>query len=137
MKHKKPEVKVFGVEPVLADDAKKSLQAKKLIPNEKYPKTLCDGLRTSMNQKTFDHMIKYVDDVILVTDEETKKAMEFLLTRMKICVEPSAAIAAAVVMNEALNEKYLKECNNIVVILTGGNFDYFTPFLKATSSSTT
>ncbi|XP_063714793.1 serine racemase-like [Symsagittifera roscoffensis] len=124
IKYKYPNAKVYAVEPDTADDAKRSFDSKTLIRNETYPTTICDGLRTSMSEITLAHMLKHVDDVILVSDSDTASAARFFLRRMKICVEPSGAIGAAVLMNKNNLEKYFKNCENIVIFVCGGNFDY-------------
>ena len=77
-----------------------------------------------MSEITLAHMLKHVDDVILVSDSDTASAARFFLRRMKICVEPSGAIGAAVLMNKNNLEKYFKNCENIVIFVCGGNFDY-------------
>ena len=125
LKSRNPKIKIYGVEHGNATNAKLSFDQKRLTQPESLPKTLCDGLgNTTLSDLTFDHILKYVDDVISVPDEETAKAVKFIMYRMKIAVEPSAAIAAAVLMNPENIEKYFKDCKNIVVVLSGGNFDY-------------
>ncbi|XP_075258145.1 serine racemase-like [Convolutriloba macropyga] len=126
IKYKYPNAKVFAVEPETANDAKRSFDTRTLTPNENYPTTICDGLRTSMSEITFNHMMANVDNVMLVSDEETAKATRFLLSRMKMCVEPSGAVGVAALMNDNNVNKYLKGLKNIVVFISGGNFDFLT-----------
>ncbi|NIM98890.1 pyridoxal-phosphate dependent enzyme, partial [Candidatus Saccharibacteria bacterium] len=64
-----PEIKVIGCEPKNADDAYRSIQAGHIIPSE-YPDTVADGLRTSLGDKTFPIIQKFVDDVLLATEEQ-------------------------------------------------------------------
>ncbi|XP_075261243.1 uncharacterized protein LOC142352964 [Convolutriloba macropyga] len=125
MKVKKPNIKVFGVEHSNALNAKRSFDQKSLFIPEDLPPTICDGLgNTHLSQLTLEHILEYVDDIIPVPDKESIHAVKFLMYRMKMAVEPSGAIAAAVLMNRKNIEKYFYGCNNIVVILSGGNFDY-------------
>lgn len=114
-----PKIRVFGVEPELADDWHQSLQAGKRIEIPP-PRTIADGLRTpSPGAITFPIVRELVEDVLLVSEEEIKLAMRFLLTRMKILVEPSGAVAAAAV----LQKKPPAGLRSVGVIISGGNVD--------------
>lgn len=110
--------KVIGVEPMLADDALKSLKAGYIIPST-YPDTIADGLRTSLCERTFNIIREYVDDVITVSEIEIIEAMRFLWERMKIIVEPSGAVPLAAI----LSKKVLVENKKVGAILSGGNID--------------
>ncbi len=113
-----PELKVFGVEPALANDWFLSLQSgeRQTIPS---PQTIADGLRTpAPGELTFRIVDEDVDGVLLVSEEEIKATMRFLLTRMKMLVEPSGAVAAAAVLHGKL-----PEVRRIGIILSGGNVD--------------
>ena len=115
----RPEIRVFGVEPALANDWYLSLQSGKRteIPS---PPTIADGLRTPMpGQLTFSIASRLVDGVLLVSEEEMKAAMRFLLTRTKLLVEPSGAVAAAAV----LHSKVPGNAQRTAIILSGGNVD--------------
>lgn len=118
-KNLRPSIKVFGVEPELANDWYLSLQAGKrteIAP----PATLADGLRTPMpGVITFPMVQAMADGVELVSEEEIKAAMRFLLTRLKILTEPSGAVAAAAVLFKRLPAAV----RSIGVILSGGNVD--------------
>jgi threonine dehydratase len=110
--------KVIGVEPTGADDAFRSLRDNKIYPSVK-PKTIADGLLTSFSNRTFNIAKKYVDRVLLVNDSEIIDAMRLIYERMKIVVEPSAAVTlAAVIKNpECFSNK------RVCCILSGGNVD--------------
>ena len=112
------DTKVVAVEPEKADDAYRSFNKKKLYPSN-YPNTIADGLRTSLCEKTFEIILKNVDEIITVTEEEIINAMKFLWTRMKIIVEPSGAVSLAGVLKKARQHKNKK----IGVIISGGNID--------------
>lgn len=110
--------KVIGAEPEGADDAKKSLQTGAIVPSIN-PKTIADGLLTSLGTITFEIIKKYVYDIITVSDEAIIKAMRLIWERMKIIVEPSAAITLGLLL-----EKKIDIINKrIGLILSGGNVD--------------
>lgn len=119
-----PNSKVIGVEPCLADDALRSLKAGYIIPST-YPETIADGLRTSLSERTFNIIRKFVDDVITVSEKEILEAMRFLWERMKIIVEPSGAVPLAAI----LSKKVKVENKKIGAILSGGNID-IEPFFQ-------
>lgn len=112
-------IQVFGVEPELADDWRRSLQAGERIEIPP-PLTIADGLRTPLPGKlTFPLVQALVDDVLLVSEEEIKGTVRFLLSRMKILTEPSGAVAPAAVLMRKLTGRI----GSIGVILSGGNID--------------
>ncbi len=114
-----PRLKVFGVEPTAGNDFYLSIRAGERIGIEA-PNTIADGLRTPKpGALTFPIVKEYVEDVLLVTEEEIKAAMRFLLTRMKMVVEPSGAVAAAAV----LTGKMPNELTRVGVLVSGGNVD--------------
>lgn len=113
-----PETKVIAAEPAGADDAFRSIRDDKIYPSVK-PNTICDGLLTSLGDKTFPIIKKYVNEIITVSDEVTIKAMHLIFERLKIVVEPSAAVTLAIVMDNP--EKFAGK--NVGLILSGGNVD--------------
>ena len=115
---------IFGVEPQLANDAYRSIEAGYIIPST-YPNTIADGLRTSLSERTFNFIKKYVDGILTVSELEIIKAMRFLWERMKIIVEPSGAVPLAALFSGDLNVKNKK----IGLIISGGNID-LNPFFK-------
>jgi threonine dehydratase len=110
--------KVIAAEPKGADDAYRSLKAGSIVPSVN-PKTISDGLRTSLGDLTFPIIRKYVSEIITVGEQETIDAMRLIWERMKIIVEPSAAVgfAAALARRDELKGK------KIGIILSGGNVD--------------
>jgi len=113
-----PNAQVLGVEPSLADDAYRSIQAGYIIPSD-YPNTIADGLRTSLCQRTFDIIKKYVDQIVTVSEIEIIEAMRFLWERMKIIVEPSGAVPLAALLSKKMGVSNKK----IGLIISGGNID--------------
>ena len=118
-KHLAPNCKVIGVEPAAGDDATQSFVKKRLITIA-VPDTIADGARTpSLGKLTFPIVLRYVDDMLTVTDAELTRAMFFLWERMKIIVEPTGALAFAALFTGKIPAKNLK----VGVILSGGNVD--------------
>lgn len=115
----KPEVRIIGVEPETGNDTFLSLEAGE-ITAVAGSTIIADGLRTSQpGDLTFPILQQYVDGIVLVSEEEIKSAMQFVIERTKQLIEPSAATGVAAVLAGkagAANEK-------IVVVLSGGNID--------------
>ncbi len=114
-----PRIRLFGVEPELANDTYLSLQAGRRIEIPP-PATIADGLRSPHpGEITFPILRSHLEAVLLVSEDEIKEAVRFLLTRMKILTEPSGAVPAAAV----LRGKLPHDIQNVGVILSGGNVD--------------
>jgi threonine dehydratase len=112
------ETRVIGAEPAAADDAKRSLQAGEILPSGD-PKTIADGLRTSLGARPFSVLRRLVDDIVTASEAEILDAMRFVCERMKLVIEPSAAVPVAPVLNRTLDVTGLR----VGVILSGGNVD--------------
>ncbi len=125
-----PAIKVIGCEPKNADDAYRSKKAGYIIPSEN-PDTIADGLRTSLGDKTFPIIRDLVDEICLATEEGIITAMRHIFERMKIVVEPSAAVPVAVLPSGQLNVTDRR----VGVIISGGNVD-FTEFFQQMLKST-
>ena len=113
-----PEIKLFGAEPKNADDAYRSFKNKKLFPPVK-PNTIADGLLTALSELTFKIISEKADDILTVSEEAIIEAMKLIWERMKIVVEPSAAVPLGVVME---NKSFFKN-RKTGLILSGGNID--------------
>jgi len=113
-----PDCKVIAAEPAGADDAFRSFHEKKIIPSVN-PKTIADGLLTSLGERNFAIIIKNVDDIVTVSEDKIVEAMRMIWERMKIIIEPSSATALAVV----LEKPDLFRSKRTGIILTGGNVD--------------
>ncbi len=108
----------YGSEPLGADDAYRSFKSGKLIPMVN-PNTIADGLRTSLGDKGFPIIQKYVKDIFTVEEQEIIDALQLVWERMKIIIEPSCAVPlAAVIKNKALFKN-----KAVGIIITGGNVD--------------
>ncbi|GEM_PF-53554 len=113
-----PEVRVIAAEPAQADDAFRSFTQRTFIPSVN-PNTIADGLRTSLGSLTFPIILAFVDQIITVSEESIIAAMRLLWERMKVVVEPSAAVPLAALMEE----HKLFRGKKIGIILSGGNAD--------------
>src|ERR1700735_75251 len=114
----KPEVRVIGVEPAGADDAARSLKAGHIIPMLE-PRTIADGLKTSLGQRPFAEIMRLVDDIVTVREESIVQAMRQVWEVMKLIVEPSGAVSYAAVVEGRIAASGAK----IGIILSGGNLD--------------
>ncbi len=115
----RPGIRVFGVEPALANDWYLSLESGRRVEIPS-PPTIADGLRTPVpGHLTFSIVSRLVDGVLLVSEDEIKATMRFLLTRTKLLVEPSGVVAAAAL----LHHKVPGNPERVGVILSGGNVD--------------
>ncbi len=112
--------KIVGAEPEGADDAFRSKQAGELIP-QTAPRTIADGLLTSMGQLTWPFIRDMVNQIVTVSDDEIVSAMRLFLERTKLMIEPSSATALAAVLSDKLMN--LPPARNIGIILSGGNVD--------------
>jgi threonine dehydratase len=116
----RPDMRVFGVEPELANDWCLSLQRGEPIEIPP-PATIADGLRTlAPGVVTFPIVRQLVESVLTVSEEEIKATVRFLLSRMKMLVEPSGAVPAAA----ALYRKLPAVAGPLGIILSGGNMDF-------------
>ena len=119
IKAKNPKVEIIGVEPENANAMWLSLK-QNIITEKENVNTIADGLALKKpGIKPFNIVRKYVDDVVLVTEDEIKKALVFLLERAKLLVEPSGAVSIAAAIS---NQLKLKD-KEVVVVLSGGNID--------------
>ncbi|MFM1653344.1 threonine/serine dehydratase [Brevibacillus sp. B_LB10_24] len=119
IKESRPRVQVIGVEPALANDTYLSRQRGQItsIPASS---TIADGLRTSQpGDLTFPIVMKYIDDIVLISEEEIRQAFCFVMERMKQMIEPSSATTVAAAMFGKLPFTGKK----VVTVISGGNVD--------------
>ncbi len=115
-----PTCRVIGVEPALADDASRSWRLGEIVVLPAVPDTLADGLRTRfIGRRNLAVMRRHVADMITVSEAEIQEAWRFALERLKLVVEPSAAVPLAAL----LGRQVPAEWRRIGVILSGGNVD--------------
>jgi len=114
-----PGCRVIGVEPAAGDDATRSFRTKKL-QSVHNPQTVADGARTaSLSEMTFTLMLQYVSSMTTVDDRALLDAMFYLWERLKLIVEPTAALGAAA----AFDGNIVTRGDRVGVMLTAGNVD--------------
>jgi threonine dehydratase len=111
-------IRVIAGEPELADDAYRSMQAGEILPSVN-PKTVADGLLTSLGTLTFPIICERVEQIVTVSEQGIIDSMKFIWERAKLVIEPSAAVAVAVLWEKKIDLTGLK----VGVILSGGNVD--------------
>jgi threonine dehydratase len=118
-----PSVKVIGVEPELAADAQASLRAGKIVqfPAGEVSSTIADGLRTqSIGPINFEHIRRYVDDIVTVSEDEIREAVRLLASNPATVAEPSGGVAVAGFL---FHRDQLPKTKLNVAIISGGNID--------------
>ena len=113
-----PEIEVFAAEPATADDAWQSKKMGEIVQRDGQH-SVADGLRTNLKPRTWHFVKNHVSDVLLASETEILDAMYLTWQRMKIIIEPSAAVPLAVI----LKNRGLFRDRRVRVILTGGNVD--------------
>lgn len=113
-----PSCAVHAAEPSGADDAARSLRAGQLIPSVD-PDTICDGLLTSLSERTFAIIREHVRAIWTVSDDEVRAAMRLVFERMKLVVEPSAVVGLAAV----LSGRFDVGGRRVGLVFSGGNVD--------------
>ena len=113
-----PNVRVIAAEPAGADDAFRSFYSNTLQPSVA-PKTIADGLLTSLGSLTFPIIMSNVDEIVTVSEENIIEAMRMVWERMKIIIEPSSAVPLAAILENKVDVKGKR----VGIILSGGNVD--------------
>ncbi len=111
-------IRVIAGEPEMADDAYRSMQAGEIVHSVN-PKTVADGLLTSLGTLTFPIICERVEQIVTVAEQGIIDSMKFIWERAKLVIEPSAAVAVAVLWEKKIDLTGLK----VGVILSGGNVD--------------
>ncbi len=111
-------VRVVAAEPAGADDAFRSFTIRSYVP-QTGPKTIADGLLTSLGKLTFPIILETVSEIVTVSEQSIVEAMRLLWERCKLVVEPSGAVPLAAL----LEGKGAPEGSTVALILSGGNVD--------------
>lgn len=114
----KPSIKVYGAEPAGADDAAQSLRMGHIVPQSD-PRTIADGLRSSLGEKTFAVIQAMIDGIGTTSEDAIIRAMRLTWEKLKLVIEPSAAVPLGALMERELPISGLR----VGVILSGGNVD--------------
>ena len=123
IKLSRPEVRVIGVEPELAADARASLKSGRLVEfsADQVSRTVADGLRVRrLGEAPFEHIRAFVDDIITVTEEEILEAMRRLALRVRLVAEPSGAVTFAAYL---FYRAELPASRLTVAVVSGGNVE--------------
>ncbi|GAA1456791.1 threo-3-hydroxy-L-aspartate ammonia-lyase [Williamsia maris] len=122
-----PDTQVFGVEPATGDDGAQSLRAGQIIHIDP-PRTIADGAQTThLGRHTFPIIAEHVADILTATDEQLIAAMHLVATRMKLLIEPTAALGLAAVL--ANRDRFAGQ--RVGLLISGGNVD-LTRFVSPT-----
>lgn len=115
--------RVIGVEPEVADDARRSFRSGQIVelPREQAGKTIADGMRaTRVGEITFAHIREFVDDIITVSETEIRSAMRRIILEARLLAEPSGAVSFAAFL---FHENELSLTGSTVAIVSGGNVE--------------
>jgi threonine dehydratase len=123
LKLSRSDIRVIGVEPELAADARASLRSGKLVelPAEQVGRTIADGLRVrKLGAAPFEHVRAFVDDIVAVSEDEILEAMRRLALRVRLVAEPSGAVTFAA---HLFHQAELPATRLNVAIVSGGNVE--------------
>lgn len=113
-------MQVYGAEPLLANDAKRSLDAGTIIVNEREPQTIADGARTvSLGERNWPILKDGIKGILEVKEEEIENAVRLLFNLANLKAEPTGGLA----LGAAIANKQLFQGKRIVCIVSGGNVD--------------
>ena len=115
-----PGLPIFGAEPALADDAAASKRAGVIQP-QRPPRSIADGLLTSLGQHTWPVVRDLVPRIFTVEEDEIITAMRLFMERAKLVIEPSAAVPLAAVLSPEF--RTLSDLQRVGIVLCGGNVD--------------
>lgn len=113
-----PSTSVVAAEPDGADDAYRSFNSRSFVPSVN-PRTIADGLLTSLGSLTFPIILEHVDRILTTSEEDIIRAMRLVMERMKIMIEPSSAVPLAAL----LSHRELFSGKRTGIIISGGNVD--------------
>ena len=113
-----PDTRVIGAEPAGADDAMRGFRSRQWQP-QLAPDTVADGLRTALGQLNFSLVLDKVDDILSADDAAIIHATRLVWTRMKLVIEPSAAVGLAVVLQHP--RRFAGK--RVAIVFSGGNVD--------------
>jgi len=118
-RHVKPTV-VLGAEPLLGNDAARSLRAGELIKNETEPSTIADGARTiSLGNRNWAIIKDNVQKIIEVSEEKISEAVQLYFGSANLKCEPTGALSLGAVLEQPQIFEGKKTC----LVVSGGNVD--------------
>ena len=122
----RPGVRIVGVEPELAADARDSLASGRIVswPAELVGRTIADGTRTqALGQRTFAHLAALLDDIVTVSEDEIAAAVRLAAEESRLVVEPSGALSIAALRYRAAEAGLSNPGGPVVAVVSGGNVD--------------
>jgi threonine dehydratase len=126
MRALRPSVRIIGVEPELAADARDSLRAGRIVAwaSEAVSRTIADGTRTTaLGARTFAHLLALLDDIVTVSEAEIAAAVRLIAEESRLVAEPSGALAAAALRFRAREAGLDEGGGPVAAIVSGGNVD--------------
>ena len=126
IKSLRPDVRVVGIEPELAADARESLRRGEIVQwdAELVSRTIADGTRTrSLGQRTFQHLRAHLDDIITVTEAEIAAGVRLAAEESRLVAEPSGALTVAAMAFRAREAGVAGLDGSVVAVVSGGNVD--------------
>ena len=132
----RPGVRVIGVEPELAADARESLERGEIVawPAELVSRTIADGTRTqALGARTFAHLRAHLDSIVTVSEAEIAAGVRLAAERGRLVVEPSGALGIAAMAFHARELGLDRIDGSVVAVVSGGNVDpaRYQAFLEA------
>lgn len=120
LRSRNPRIRIIGVEPEVADDARQSLVAGCIVTIGQ-PQTIADGVATTaLGTLTFPILQALVDEIVTVSEDHIRDAVRFIATRMKQVVEPTGALTTAALLNHRVADIAGR---NVLTVFCGGNAD--------------
>jgi threonine dehydratase len=119
IKTQRPDIRIVGVEPEASCAMRQSLDAGRAVHLESMGSTIADGLAPPMvGQLNYEFVKAYVEDVVLVSDEEILRGLEAVFTRAKLVTEPSGAASVGALLSGKIS---LADDDRVLAVLSGGN----------------
>lgn len=114
------DTQVFAAEPLLANDAARSFQARRIIRNDFEPQTIADGARTiSLGEQNWEILSKGLNGVVEVSEENIIEAVRLLFNLANLKVEPTGALSLGAILQ---NRELFKD-KKVCLVVSGGNVD--------------
>jgi threonine dehydratase len=120
LKRSRKKIEVVGAEPLLGNDAARSLRAGKIVANESEPQTIADGARTvSLGKHNWEIMKSNLSTIVEVPEGKISEAARLLFEFANLKVEPTGALSVAAV----LTQPELFRGRSVCCVISGGNVD--------------
>ena len=115
-----PDIKIVGIASAGASAMKNSFNIKKATSTNSV-RTIADGIAVrDASPITLEYILKSVDDIKLVSEDEIAEAILYLLEKQKLLVEGAGAVGVSAVLHNKLD---LPKGSKVGIVLSGGNID--------------